>query len=462
MIVHVCERAYELGVKPGMSVGDARAALPPGTVRIAAHATGRDAAALEALATWALRIAPVVSVDPPDGLLLDVRGCANVWQGEHRLLAAAVDGLGRLGINARAAIAPTFGCAWALARHGSNGSIISDGEQRKAIGPLPIDCLRLESSTVDELASLGVERVDQLLALPRRTLPARFGGTLLMHLDQALGDAIETIEPIRPIDPPRVERLFEGPTGQWEAIEWTTRDLLTSLCASLHNREEGATRIEVTLTRSDLEPTVLSAVLSRPSRDIRHLWAIIRPKLESAHLGFGVEAVTLIATRTERLPHEQSQLLEKGGRISRHEEGRLIDTLVGRLGESRVLRPLTRDSHIPERAVGVESIARRSLRAHKTTSTHEPIGDRPTALFDRPILAEAIALTPDGPVLHLRWGNEQIRIRCCIGPERIGPEWWAGDRETRDYFKLQDETGRWLWAFQVVSTRAWFVHGCWA
>jgi hypothetical protein len=34
--------------------------------------------------------------------------------------------------------------------------------------------------------------------------------------------------------------------------------------------------------------------------------------------------------------------------------------------------------------------------------------------------------------------------------------------ETRDYFKVQDEQGRWLWIYRVLEQGCWFVHGLWA
>ena len=78
----------------------------------------------------------------------------------------------------------------------------------------------------------------------------------------------------------------------------------------------------------------------------------------------------------------------------------------------------------------------------------------------------------------MRWQGQDLRIVTGIGPERIGKEWWrepraqaraaptedneSGPRSTffRDYFRVQDHTGRWLWVFRAESR--WFVHGFWA
>lgn len=128
---------------------------------------------------------------PLYGLLLDVTGCAGVWGGEERLARAALDGLARLGFEARAAIAPTFGAAWGLARFGMGSRcggdswhIVDSAAVRAAMSPLPISALRVGADVVASLAAVGVERVEHLLDLPRSTLPARFGSALLLRLDQ--------------------------------------------------------------------------------------------------------------------------------------------------------------------------------------------------------------------------------------------------------------------------------------
>ena len=77
-------------------------------------------------------------------------------------------------------------------------------------------------------------------------------------------------------------------------------------------------------------------------------------------------------------------------------------------------------------------------------------------------------MTPDGPPLWLRWRDAEHRLVTSAGPERITSEWWRTDQSprkavvTRDYFRVQDERGRWLWICRVLETGAWYVHGEWA
>jgi protein ImuB len=87
-------------------------------------------------------------------------------------------------------------------------------------------------------------------------------------------------------------------------------------------------------------------------------------------------------------------------------------------------------------------------------------------LLDRPEPVEVMALTRDGAPAWIRWRHVARVIVAGIGPERIAGEWWGdhagGDRDTRDYFKVQDETGRWMWVYREFESDRWFVHGAWA
>lgn len=475
LVARCCERSARAGVRPGMDLAHARALLPSEPVWVGPHRPERDADALRSLAIWATRFSPVVAPDPPEGLVLDITGCDRASGGEERLLHTLTGAVRRLGFAARAAIAPTLGCAWAVARFGE-GSIIPDSATRRALAPLPIAALRISEQARAALAEVGVERIGHILDLPRAALPSRFGPELLLRLDQALGQAMEVIEPVRPVEPPRVERQFDGPTTQYEAIETTVHDLLIPLAAELRRRESGARRLDIRLIRVDAPPECLTITLSRPSRSPRHLWSLVRPRLERVNLGFGVEFVSITAPRTARLRHEQAGAL--GGNVDEVPMDRaaaeLTDALVNRLGPDRVGSLALAESHIPERrGTGFQpvSLADRRDAGVRRDPGPEPLAapetraaaaDRPSLLLERPEPASAIAITPDGPPSLLRWRGRDLPIAAAIGPERIGCEWWRRPESARDYFKVQDRVGRWLWVYRELRTNHWFVHGEWA
>ncbi len=79
---------------------------------------------------------------------------------------------------------------------------------------------------------------------------------------------------------------------------------------------------------------------------------------------------------------------------------------------------------------------------------------------------------PDSPPVRFRWRRVLRHVARIEGPERIAPEWWmpaslqgAKDALTRDYFRVEDISGRRYWIYRAglydreTATPRWFLHG---
>ena len=479
-----CEQAGQAGVHRGMTLAHARALLHGRAVQVEPAQPERDLVALHALARWANRVAPAVAVDPPDGLLMDVTGCDRLYRGEGRLAAGLCRAMSRFGLAVRLAIAPSYGAAWACARFAeSTVTRLGDDDLLPALASLPVAALRLEPEVVTDLATVGVDRVDQLLALPRSQLVERFGETLPQRIDEALGRRVEAIEPVRMTPPPRVERVFDGPVKQTEAIEWTVRELVAQLSQRLQRMETGVRELKLRLDRVDVEPVVEMLRLGHPSRDAKHLWTLLRPRVERVNLGDGVEGVSLTAVSVGRLAQAQGALNPSQETVAfdASEAGRLVDLLTGRLGGARVLRPEPVDTHVPEKTWRWRPAVGEGHKAASKSPLPPPRGEslgergahatgwgegRPPVLLESAKAIEVTLMRPDGPVLMLHRGESQ-RVLTTIGPERIALRWWRSTHPQqavpeRDYYKLQLDDGRWVWAFRESGTGRWFLQGMWS
>ena len=76
--------ARAAGLRVGMPVTKAQV-LAPGLIVQDADPVG-DAEALDRLAAWLLRYAPVVAPDPPDGIIIDSTGADHLHGGEEAML----------------------------------------------------------------------------------------------------------------------------------------------------------------------------------------------------------------------------------------------------------------------------------------------------------------------------------------------------------------------------------------
>lgn len=463
VVAHPCARSHRAGVRAGMNLSQARVLLAGRELHVEDEDAVGQAAFLLALARWAARRwSPVVSVDGTDGLLLDISGCEHVFGDEARHLGAIERGVRGVGLTARLGVAGTVGAAWAAARFGgSRARLIAPGAERDALAPMPTAALRIDSDAIESLAEVGIDRVGQLLGVPRHTLPARYGADLVRRLDQALGHLPEALERTAEAPVSVVSRELPGGTTHLASVETAVRMLLDEIGGVLGRQESGLGGLEVVFDRLGAGPVRLDVQVSRATRDAAHLWSLLRPKVERLHMGFGVERITLRAGGVVRVPHLQATMAGERDSGLRHDAAfaAMLDTLASRLGRDRVLRPELVSSYRPERSCRLVPVDEKGRAVGAATAPPSVL--RPSRLFYPPLAAEVVALSPDGPVLQVRCRREEHRIQSCLGPERIGPEWWREREPVRDYFRVRDDRGRWLWLFVEADTRRWFVHGEW-
>jgi protein ImuB len=509
-IVAMNDAAQHLGLRLGMPLADARAMHP--ALAVAASDEAADRRLLDAVADWCDRYTPLIGLDAPDGLMLDITGCAHLFGGESTMGRDLLARLAAEGLHARAAVADTAGCAWGVARYG-DASLVPSQQMRAALAPLPAAALRLAPETVEALAEVGLKRIGDLIDLPRAPLAARFGEILVRRLDQALGRQDEPITPRLPVPSYVAEQRFPDPIGLERDVLGTIARLAGRLCIAMERRQDGARLLQVALFRTDNKVYRIEvgtgAPLREPSRIVRLFADRLAAIGEACDPGFGYDMVRLAALVTERSEPVQAALAHTGFAApgGDAELWHLIDRLGARFGPRRVTRLVPQDTHIPEYAVAAVPAARRMLddslslkrggsgrglraanaalvetsaaplpnpppeagRGSRREETQDSLGPtRPIRLFERPEPVEAIAEVPDGPPARFRWRRVLHEVAIAEGPERIAMEWWrdeTGQALTRDYFRVESRDGLRAWLYREglfgreTPQPRWFLHG---
>jgi len=512
-LVSVDASAAALGLAPGRSLADARAAHPALVTR--PRRPGAEARGRAGLIRWARRFSPWVGEDlaglGEGALALDVTGCAHLFGGERAMAERMVEDLAALGLTARAGLADCRGAAWALARFaageaapgGPTGDAVQvdapatrvrsparrrpearalsaqsaavavapPGATRAALADLPPAALRIPEETAAGLARLGLRRIGDLAALPRASLARRFGADLVTRLDQALGVTPEPVSPLKPPERFAARLSLPEPIGLRSDLEAALARLLARLEARLEAAQRGARRLRLSVRRVDGSEQAEEVGLARPARDPGRLAPLFDQALERIEAGFGIDAVRLEATQTEPLaprPHSGHLEARAAADARRTPEGDeafadLLGRLGARVGLERITRWIPAESHIPEKTAHLAAAAW-SAPAEAWPSPPAP---RPILLF-RP--EPATVLTGDEgvrPPAAFRWRRAEHRLAAAAGPERIAPEWWLDDPEwrggARDYWRVETETGVRLWLFALPGGgEGWFVHGIFA
>jgi protein ImuB len=474
------DAATHLGLEVGLPLANARAVCPDIQVFDADEAA--DAQTLNDIADWCDRFTPLVALDSPHGLLLDITGCAHLFGGEAALMEMVCRALTWQGFMVSAAIAGTSICARTMNRH-IHGRIVGDGEEADAVKPLPVFALGADVAISRGLRRAGLKTIGDVAARARHEITARFGADFTTLLEHALGQGDAPISPRKLLPDYIVEKRFPEPVSTGEVIAATISRLARALIAAMDRQGKGARRLEASFFRTDGAVRAIAVDTGQPVTRPEVIDRLFRERLDALSdpldPGFGFDLVRLSASRTEIVVQQQRDL---DANVHDNDElAALIDRIAARIGGRRVVVHLPQDTHIPERAV-LAAPAQHHLAAAAAVAGwparvegEPPL--RPLRLFEKPEPIEVLfAEVPDKPPKHFKWRRASHTIIRAEGPERVAMEWWRSQETmpTRDYFRVEDEAGMRFWLYrdglygEIVQEdgRAippdWFVHGLFA
>ena len=434
------------GVAAGLGLNAAYALCP--TLIIQERDARAEEYLLNALARLATRYTPVVSLAPPDEILLEIRASRRLFGGLDALIARFRAELTALGHTLRIGLAPTAQAARWLARAG-NVLVESPALLAGRLGTLGIACTRWPPDVQEALARFGVSRLGELNRLPRDGLARRCPIRVLDELDAAYGrrpaprtrylaperfherlDFDEPVETLAQLNP-ALGRLLDA-LGRYLTVRAAAA---ASLTFSFEHRGQSATR--VVLARSS---AAHAAGDWRTLLQERLMRLTLRAPVIAVRLRSGV--VTSAQARSGTLPGMTDAAAVNAA------AGALLDRLRARLGDSAVSGLCLVPEHRPEAA------ARRVVP--QAALSREPIlvpsAPRPLWLLNQP---EPLTLRASEPWYHGRLDLES-------GPERIESGWWDGADVRRDYYVAATESGVRLWIYCTHSSRRWFLHGVFA
>jgi protein ImuB len=474
------DAAARLGLEIGLPLANARAICPQLQVFDADEVA--DAKTLNDIADWCDRFTPLVALDCPHGLFLDITGCAHLFGGEAALMRMVCGALTRQGFAVSAAIADTSICARTMTRHVS-GQIIGHGEEAEAVKPLPVSALGADEAIARGLRRAGLKTIGDVASRARYEITARFGAGFTTLLEQALGQGDAPISPRKPLPDYIVEKRFAEPVATEGVISATLSRLAETLVTAMDRQGKGARRLEASFFRTDGAVRVISVDTGQPVTKTAVIDRLFRERLDALNdpldPGFGFDLIRLSASRTEIVVQQQRDL---DANVHDNDElAALIDRIAARIGGRRVVVHLPQDTHIPERAVlaapAQHHLAAAAHAAWPARAEGEP-PLRPLRLFEKPEpIKVPFATVPDGPPHQFTWRRATHAVVRVEGPERIAMEWWKqnGQALTRDYFRVEDEAGLRFWIYrdglygsELVTEEGkpapsnWFVHGLFA
>jgi len=481
-VVAATRRARKAGIRPGMTLPQARVRMPKLLARARDPRTER--AAREALLETAEGFSPRVEDAGPGLAYLDLEGLERLYPGDgehsgeemlgHELTRAAE----KVGLPARAGIASSKLAARVAAESGAGPVVVPAGEEAGFLAPLPLTRLSPEADVAGTLSRWGVRSIGELARLPAAEVASRLG---------AAGEELHTRargrdpRPLVPREPALT--LTEGTALEWpllnlEPFLFVARAALDRLTARLEARGLGCRRLELTLTLEPEGQDLRDVVLPAPTRDVKSLLTLVRLDLEARPPGAPVLGFAFTA-HPDRAPEAQLSLFGPAALAP----GRLAATLArlfALVGPERVGSPRPAEGHRPERFRTVDFSPPPPPEIAPEPPSREGRGLMAVRVLRPPVPLEVLlgddTRSPDGAngdggpdgvprqVRSTAPDDEKRprpagRVRVASGPWSLEEDWWSDEPMAREYWDVELTDGGLYRIYRDRTRDEWFADG---
>jgi len=472
-VVAATRRARKGGIRPGLTLPQARSIMPKLIVRPRDPECERGAQ--EALLELGESFSPRVE-DGGEGIIyLDLSGLerhfstsgSSAPDHEHYLGQSAVLAAGRTGMPIRVGIAASKLAARVAAELPHSPTIVPAGKEAEFLAPLPLARLTPALEAAAALERWGLAAIGELARLPEGEVAARLGetGRALHWLARGIDPS-----PLMPRIPPpefREGSDLEWPLVSLEPFLFVAHAALDRLARRLETAGFSCRKLELTLK---LEPDGFHArgiELPAPTRDVKTLLTLTRLELEAHPPGGPVAGFTFTA-HPDRPRRAQLSLFGPAA-LSPDKLAATIARLISVLGVDRIGVPVTIDGHAPERfAIGPYDPppppdARRAPRKGR--------GLMAVRVLRPPVELEVITSGGNGPVrlqsirsLPPRESETkpvQIagEVRIASGPWTLEEGWWSEAPVDRDYWDVELVSGGIYRVYRMRERETWFSDG---
>lgn len=409
------------------------------------------------LANWASRFSSQVHAGWPRSLVLEVGNSLRLMGGWPALQARLRRELDALHFRHRIALAPNPRAAWVLAWWQDGLDIVDDRQLQATLARVPVRRAALPDDAGERLHRLGIQRLEQLLALPADGLRRRFGAVLLAHLDELRGLRPPVLDFFRP--PAHYDMRLELPCviDNHQPLAFPLRRMIQDLVAFLDSRSCGVPGLRLELEHAHRPATAISLDLLAPERDPALLFELLRSRLEASRLDQPVQALRLRARHLQAFQPLGRDLFDQRPASAVPWE-QLRERLRVRLGPQAIHQVGPSADPRPEHAwqrLDADGGGLRPPAGIVPESATRPGNHAGSARIDAPPRPGWLLPSPRPLAAPIH--------RILAGPERIESGWWDGGDVRRDYYILETGHGQRAWAFTPAGKPGpWMLHGWFA
>jgi protein ImuB len=454
-ILFVNAAAQAAGIQCGMTTNAARALAHD--IALVKRDEREERHSLDDLAQHCHRFTPMVTVRPPDCLLLEIKGCLRLFGGLHALLAQARDSIEALGFHVACGLGHTPQAACLLSHHAAlqdddlllQRGQFGAGDFLPLLAGVPLALAIGDQKLCQRLQRLGWHCLGDVLQQPPAVLARGLGKPLLDLLRRITGELPDPQLPVQPRADFQGSLQLPFALGSVQALLHPAQRLLQDMEQFLLRRQLTSHGIEWRLRDTRRRIYSLPISVARPQYRASVFLTLTQLKMTSLRLEDDVEIVTLISCRHSPLLPPDGQLFRGAQAVAVNGNGEtmheVLDRLRARLGDDCCRQLRSCDEVLPEMATQ----ARRADDGDDDVATASPqlIGEsaeRPLWLLPQPQKLQG---------LHYHGA-----LRLVSGPQRLQSYWWS-QAVKRDYYRALRDDGTLFWVYRQLPDGPWYLHG---
>ncbi len=426
--------ATAFGINRSMTLNSAYALCPALTA--VEYSDEKQQQLLQQLGEWATQFSSVVSLHPPNHLLIEIAGSKRLFESYQILIKLIYSELLKLGFNAQTGVAPNPLAANLLACAACRTAVTQQEKLAEQLKDLPVTLLDVDAKIKAGLKQSGMHKIGALLNISPASLTRRFGPGFNRYLDCLLGRHPYPVKPIRSSE--FFERALDLPVevDDTNALQFATQRMCNELSAFLITRDCGVNSYTFTLRHEQLQHTCITIRFLQATSQVQHLHQVLSERLSQTELPAPVCGLHMLADTFSSIERDGADFFHKSQRQQKS-LSEVIDKLCGRLGQDALHTLLTVEDHRPEKAW------KKSFPdCPQDYSPDWP--QRPLWILDKPKLCNC-------------------RLQRISSIERIETGWWDDTDIRRDYFIADDSQGTRYWVFKIRGeSNELYIHGVFA
>lgn len=410
----------------------------------------------ENLLPLGLDFSPAVEQTTPDTIVFSIGPLRKLIGSPHQIASEICRFGHERKLQANLAIASNPDTTILLARNLIGVTLVTPGEERLKLAPLPLTCLFSHDDRVDKtllpiLHRWGLKTCEELAALPEKGVAERLGKGGVYLRDLARGRIHRPLRLPAPETSYRERIELEHPLSLMEPLLFLFARVLNDLCGRLRSQSRAARVLGAHLELENGKEHGSELEFPVPLDDHASILKILQLHLEKYSPEAPVSAFTL------RLDPVEPRRLQNGFFVpptpAPDKLQITLQRIAGMVGKEKVGTPVLLDTHRPDAF---------ALGELNTKPTQEDVSQpemlRLVIRLFRPVLLATVKVAEWTPK-YVAASGVKGNVLHSAGPWKTSGEWWASTAWTREEWDVELDDGALYRIFQQPQTRQWYVSG---